>query len=201
MAVLEEQAVRDWLATDTKSWLTPPYFDASLIGTEYHSYGNETTTLADAHAALDDMLSLDRDDRIGYLTARGYRKSDLDRLLSVQRTWINRDARNRLRRLAEEGAESRGDFAALLSAWLDESDAARLAALLYERQLPAPHLALSHAICDAAELAYAAHRLSKIDLAQNRHSLVSDSDLAWAERDQRIVDAGCDEEVLQWPPY
>lgn len=159
---------------------------------------------SESGAVLDEMLTLDLDSRYAYLAANGFGPDDLDAVARLSGEWINSLARSRLRELAAECVAVGNDVTRLLETWLYDVGTLPMRWLLPHYVFPDRGLAVCFVLCNAYQLAYAAHRVAEIDRRRSMEPPIDWSQFADPERvaeDVRLAEAGFEEEVAQWPEY
>ena len=110
---------------------------------------------------VEQLLFTDPDDRLNYLKQQNpaYTEERLNELARVIYVWFDGEARIRMRDSAQQSDDDTSSPLHTLLNWLTPTEAQRLLDLLSECVNPDLDLALSYAVCEAYDVACAAHFL------------------------------------------
>ena len=108
---------------------------------------------------LAQLLVANSDDRLDYLQQAnpGLTEQHLDQIAVASQSWLNDEARNRIRMLVRECYDNGQDARATLISWYTIEEFHRLAELLGATTIPGLDLAMCYAVCEARDAVYASY--------------------------------------------
>lgn len=108
---------------------------------------------------LSELRRTDSDERLDYIaqTIPGVSDEHLDQLALLIIHWLNDEARERIRAIAQTRAQTRSGPSGILSQWINAEELTRFYQALEETEFPDTAMAICYALCEAEGVAHAAY--------------------------------------------
>ena len=108
---------------------------------------------------LSELRRTDSDERLDYIAQAIPEVTDehLDQLALITYTWLNDEARDRIRTIAQQRAQNRRGASGILSQWIKEEELTRFYQALGETKFPDAIIATCYALCEVEGVAHAAY--------------------------------------------
>ena len=105
------------------------------------------------------LLMSDTDDRLDYLqqASPALTEDHLNQIVTATDSWLNDEARDRLRALVQQRFDDCDSPADILKVWLTSQEIQRLVELLDQSEVPDHTLALCYTLCEALGVVHAAY--------------------------------------------
>lgn len=113
------------------------------------------------------LIETDPDQRLDYIleAASAVTEHDVNQLAEVTYQWLDGKARDHIRVIAQQHAETGNGPADVLLQCFNEEDMQGFYGLLTERKFPDPVIAACYALCEANDVAHAAYFIHRVRMS------------------------------------
>ena len=120
-----------------------------------------------------ELRAMDPDERLDYVLSANpvLTEEHLQQIVATTDQWLNNEARDRMRAIAQRTVTNHGDPRGILIDWITDEEFTKLQLLLDEIEFPDPILATCYAICEADGVAHATYYIQQ-DRAPTQESHV-----------------------------